>query len=115
MSRRTLLTCFREQPRCYSPRRISASRFGRVCGGYSSCGQVEGGEGSAIDLSMVLSGVTDALAMLLVETMPTSPKDRREVADQVRRQLIVTVNRFAEMKAAGDWDGWGMAKIGAPN
>jgi hypothetical protein len=75
-------------------------------------GQVEGGEGSAIDLPMALSGVTDALAMLLVETMPTSQKDRREVADQVRRQLIVTANRFAEMKAAGDWGGWGMAEIG---
>jgi hypothetical protein len=78
-------------------------------------GQVEGGEGSAIDLSMVLSGVTDALAMLLVETMPTSPKDRREVADQVRRQLIVTANRFAEMKAAGDWDGWDVTEIGTMN
>jgi hypothetical protein len=76
-------------------------------------GKVSGWEESMIELQMALTGVCDAIAMLVAAAGEDhTPKDRRDTADLCRRHVLTASNGIAAKLAAGEELPWTLQSLG---
>ena len=76
-------------------------------------GRVEDSDESMFELQMAVTGMCDAIAMLLAASgEDRTPKDRRDTADLCRKHVLLAANGIAAKLAAGEEMPWTMRPIG---
>jgi hypothetical protein len=79
-------------------------------------GGVEGSDECMVELQMAVTGMCDAIAMLVAASgQDRTPKDRRETADLCRRHVLTAANGIAAKLAAGEEMPWTMRPMGELN
>ncbi|MBB5717057.1 hypothetical protein [Sphingomonas aerophila] len=76
-------------------------------------GRAGGSEESMVELQMALTGMCDAIAMLVAASGEDhTPKDRRDTADLCRRHVLTASNGIAAKLAAGEELPWTLQSLG---
>lgn len=79
-------------------------------------GNTEGTEEAIVELQMAVTGMCDAIAMLLAASgEDRTPKDRRDTADLCRKLVLTAGNAIAAKLAAGEEMPWTMRPMGELN
>ena len=79
-------------------------------------GSVDGADEAMVELQMAITGMCDAIAMIVAASgEDRNPKDRRDTADLCRKHVLVAANGIAAKVAAGEELPWTLRPTGEVN
>lgn len=79
-------------------------------------GRTDGTDECMVELQMAVTGMCDAIAMLVAASgQDRTPKDRRDTADLCRRHVLTAGNSIAAKLAAGEELPWTLRPMGDLN